>query len=52
MNLKELMDFLKEKGVEDINKALLEIKLEIEEHLANDKAEDERKEKEQIFGNI
>lgn len=52
MNLKELMDLLKEKGVEDINKALLELKLEIQEHLADDDAEDERKEKERIFGDI
>lgn len=52
MNLKELMDLLKEKGVEDMNKALLELKVEIEEHLDNDYAEDERKEKEKIFGNI
>lgn len=52
MNLKELMDLLKEKGVEDINKALLELKLEIQEHLSDDDAEDERKEKERIFGNI
>lgn len=52
MNLKELMDLLREKGVEDINKALLELKVEIQEHLDNDDAEEERHEKEKIFGEI
>lgn len=52
MNLKELMDLLKEKGVEDIDKTLLALKVEIEEHFDNDDAEDERKEKERIFGEI
>lgn len=50
MDLKALIDFLKEKGVENIDDTLERLLLEIKEHFSKEDLEDDEADKKRIFG--